>query len=667
MAQRVHPTEFRVSFSVYTVRRPAARRASPRSTQSESGHRMATKPKLIVVGGGLGGLWATLRIAEAGYPVDLFSLFPVKRSHSCCAQGGINAVLDVKGQRDSIWQHIVDTIKGGDYLADQPPIKTMCEEAPGLIRTYDRMGVTFSRTPEGVMDQRLFGGVKNRRTAFAGATTGQQLLYTADEQVRAHEARGAIKKYEDWEFLSLVLDDQGVCRGIAAMDLHSMNVQAFPADAVLLATGGLGLIYGRSTMSTNSTGSAASRVYQQGAKFANGEFVQFHPTAMKGHDKLRLMSEACRGEGGRMWVPRQAGDQRRPQDIPDAERFYFLEEWYPTYGNTVPRDVASRAIVRLTRHMGLGLGGQDVVYLDLSHRPRAFLESRLGGILEMYKTFSGEDPYTGPMKVFPAAHYSMGGLWVSYERDAQSGGMIPVHPKNHATSLPGVFACGECDFQYHGANRLGANSLLSATFSGRVAGDGAVAYVKGLKAHADAVPQRFYEKEQHRQAEHNQRIMSRSAGENPFALHHELGELMQEHVFVERENKGLDKALDGIKKLKERSRSIALDDRSAWANQSLSWARQVQDMIVLAEVMTKSARARDECRGSHYKAEFELKVPEGKFAGDPEYEAYKARWKANNEKWMKHTLATHTPDGPKLEYVPVETSIMPPETPRDYR
>ena len=625
------------------------------------------KQRVAVVGGGLGGLWATLRLAEAGYPVDLFSLFPVKRSHSCCAQGGINAVLDVKGQSDSIWQHIVDTIKGGDYLADQPPIKSLCEEAPGLIRTYDRMGVTFSRTAEGVMDQRLFGGVKNRRTCFAGATTGQQLLYTADEQVRACEARGAVTKHEYWEFLSLIVDHEGICRGVVAMNLNDMKVQAFRADAVIVATGGAGLIWGRSTMSTNSTGAAAARVYQQGAKFANGEFAQFHPTAMKGHDKLRLMSEACRGEGGRIWVPRKAGDTRTPRDIPEEERFYFLEEWYPTYGNTVPRDVASRAIVRATRHMGLGVNGQDIVYLDLSHKPRKFLEDRLGGILEMYQTFSGEDPCTGPMKVFPSMHYTMGGLWVSFEKDAKTGGMVRVHPKNHATSIPGLYACGECDFAYHGANRLGANSLLSASFSGRVAGDAAAAYVKGLKKSCDKTPDGVYENERKRQASVNQAIIGRDEGENAGGLHHELGELMQEHVFVERNNAGLDTALAGIRKLKDRAQRISLDDKGSWNNQSLPWARQVQDMLVLAEVMTQSARLRDECRGSHFKAEFELKQPEGKFQGDPEYEEYKAKWKANNEKWMKHTIATHTANGPKIDYAPIDQSVMAPETPRDYR
>lgn len=628
---------------------------------------MAAKPHVIVVGGGLGGLWAAMRIAERGMHVDLFSLFPVKRSHSCCAQGGINAVLDVKGQDDSVWQHIVDTIKGGDYLADQPPIRNLCEEAPGIIRTYDRMGVTFSRTPEGIMDQRLFGGVKNRRTAFAGATTGQQLLYAADEQVRSHEANGAVTKYESWDFLSLVLDDEGICRGITATDLGNMKVQAFRGDAVIVATGGLALIYGRSTMSNNSTGAPAARVYQQGAKFANGEFIQFHPTGMPGHDKNRLMSEACRGEGGRIWVPRNQGDTRDPLDIPEEDRFHFLEEWYPAYGNTVPRDVASRAICRVVRHMGLGIGGKDLVYLDLTHLPKEFLETRLGGILDMYRTFFGEDPCTRPMQIFPATHYSMGGLWVSYQKDEQTGGMVRIHPKNHATSIPGLYAAGECDFAYHGANRLGANSMLSASFSGRVAGEAAVAYVKGLGKSNGELPQSTYDNERKRQEEANQAIMSSGGGENPFALHRELGDLMREHVFVERSNEGLDKALDGIGKLKERSHKVSLDDTETWANQSLSWARQVQDMIVLAEAIAKGARLRDECRGSHYKAEFELKVPEGKFEGDPEYEEYKARWKANNEKWLKHTIVTHSEEGPQIEYKPVDLSVLTPEKPRDYR
>ena len=620
-----------------------------------------------MVGGGLGGLWAAMRLAERGVQVYLFSLFSVKRSHSCCAQGGLNAVLDVKGEDDSVWEHVVDTIKGGDYLADQPPIKGLCEGAPGVIRTFDRMGVTFSRTAEGIMDQRLFGGVKKRRTAFAGATTGQQLLYCSDEQVRRLQAKGAVTKFEYWEMLGIVRDGEGVCRGITAVNLRDMKVQAFPAEAVVLASGGMGLIYGRSTMSTNATGAAASRVYQQGVSFANGEFIQFHPTGMRGHDKLRLISEACRGEGGRVWVPKQAGDKREPGDIPESERFYFLEEWYPAYGNTVPRDVASRAIFRATYHMGLGVHGEQVAYLDLTHKPREFLQRRLGDILEMYRTFSGEDPYTRPMQIFPAMHYSMGGLWVGYERDPISGGIKRGHPKNHQTNIPGLFACGECDCAYHGANRLGANSLLSATYSGLTAGESCASYVTGLGKTGKNGADKHLDAEVRRQQEINRRLLRSDGGESAYRLHRELGEVMQAYAFVERDNAGLDRALQKIAELKERARRIELGDKSEWSNQELSWARQVQDMIVLSEVVCKGARLRDECRGSHYKAAFELKIPEGKFPGDPEFEEYRAGWKTNNDKWLKTTMATHTPEGPSIDYAEVDLSVLPPENPRDYR
>lgn len=627
----------------------------------------AAKPKTIVVGGGLGGLWATLRLVEAGVPVQLFALFEVKRSHSACAQGGINAVLDTKGQRDSVWQHIVDTIKGGAYLADQPPVKSMCEEAPGLIHTFERMGVTFSRTAEGLLDLRLFGGVRNKRTVFAGASTGQQLLYGVDEQVRRYEEAGLVEKREWWEMLSLILDGEGRCRGITALDLRTGEVEAFPAAAVVLATGGLGLIYGKSTNSSNSTGAAAGRAYQQGAAFMNAEFIQYHPTAMIGDDKNRLMSEASRGEGARIWTPRDPSDTRNPAAIPEAERFYFLEEWYPAYGNTVPRDVASRAIWKVVKHQGLGVRGEDRVYLDLTHLPRDFVKRRLGAILEIYETFTGQDPTAAPMEIFPAPHYSMGGLWVDWEKDATTGGMKHGSPRNHQTSIPGLFACGECDGAYHGANRLGANSLLSASFSGRVAGEAAAAYVAGLARRALPDLAGAPAEEQRRQEEANRRILASSGGESPFALHRELGRLMTDKVGVERDNRELDEAIAGIGELKERSGRMSLDERGPWANASLPYARQVQDMIVLAEVIAVSARRRDECRGSHHKPAFEMEIPEGKFPGDPEFDDYVARWKENNDRWLATTVARHTAEGPAIEYRPVDTSVLPPETPRDYR
>jgi succinate dehydrogenase flavoprotein subunit len=626
------------------------------------------KPSVIVIGGGLGGLWATLRIADAGFPVQIFSLFEVKRSHSVCAQGGINAVLDFKGQHDSVRQHIIDTVKGGEYLANQPPIKSMCEDAPGLLQTFERMGVTFSRTPEGLLDQRLFGGVKNMRTAFAGASTGQQLLYGVDQQVRRLETEGLVTKHEFWEFLSLLRDTDGICRGIVAMDLHSLEVRAFAADAVVVATGGFGQLYApKTTTSTNATGAAASRCYQQGAWFANAEFFQFHPTAMIGRDKTRLMSEAARGEGGRVWVPRNLDDRRPPKEIPDQDRFYFLEEFFPAYGNTVARDEAARAIWRVTRQMGLGIGGSDRVYLDLTHLDRGFVGTRLGAILEIYRKFAGIDPLDEPMEIFPAAHYAMGGLWVDFEKDEGTGGMRPGSPRNHATSIPGLYACGECDHGYHGANRLGGNSLLSASYSGRVAGDAVVSYLTGLSEDRAGLPDATAAAEVARQQEINARLMHCDGGENPYRIHTDLGALMTAKVGVVRANPELESALDELDELDQRWERLSLGESSTWANQTLAFARQVRDMIALARVVTKGALQRDECRGAHHKPEFKLPIPEGKFPGDPEFEDYRKRWKANNDAWLKTSIAECVEGRPRISYQAVDTSVYPPTEPRDYR
>src|SRR5512146_1346521 len=365
---------------------------------------MAANPRIIVVGGGLAGLSAAIKIAEMGGHVDLFSIVPVKRSHSVCAQGGINAAKNLKGEGDSTWQHFDDSVFGGDFLANQPPVKDMCDAAPGIIDLLDRMGVPFNRTPEGLLDFRRFGGTLYHRTAFAGATTGQQLLYALDEQVRRYEAEGKVKKYEGWEFLSAVLDSKGQARGITALNLRTMELQSFQSDAIILATGGIGAIFGKSTISVVCTGSAQSAIFQQGAYSENGEFIQVHPTSIPGEDKLRLMSESARGEGGRVWVPRKPGDNRPAKQIPAAERFYFLEEWYPKYGNLVPRDVATRAIHKVVYELGLGLEGQPMVYLDLTHIDRATLHHKLGGILEIYEKFVGVDPCVEPMKIFPGMH-----------------------------------------------------------------------------------------------------------------------------------------------------------------------------------------------------------------------------------------------------------------------
>jgi succinate dehydrogenase / fumarate reductase flavoprotein subunit len=588
------------------------------------------QPKIIVVGGGLAGLMATIRVAEAGVPVDLFSIVPVKRSHSVCAQGGINAAKNQKGEGDSTAKHFDDTIYGGDFLANQPLVKRMCEAAPGIIDLLDRMGVMFNRTPEGLLDYRRFGGTLYHRTAFAGATTGQQLLYALDEQVRRHESEGKVKKFEGATFLSAVIDESGVCRGICSMDLLSMEITAHAADAVIFATGGIGAIFGRSTNSVVCTGSAQSALFQQGVDYANGEFIQVHPTAIPGEDKLRLMSESARGEGGRVWVPRNPNDQRAPRTIADGERFYFLEEWYPKYGNLVPRDIATRAIHRIVYQERLGLHGKAAVYLDVTHIARETLDRKLEGILEIYEKFLGVDPRVEPMQVFPAMHYTMGGIW--------------INGQDQATSVPGIYAAGECEYQYHGANRLGANSLVSCIFGGGLAGTAAVKYSTNLQTGTEAISSAVFETEKKRQDEKNQALISNQGSENPITIWRELGEIMTEHVTVTRINQNLELADSQIRDLQARYHKINLSDRTKWSNQTLNFARELENMLILARVITLGALQRNESRGAHYKPDF------------PE---------RDDANWLKTTRAKFSDGEIVLTYEPVDISQIPPR-PRRY-
>ncbi|QGQ47452.1 succinate dehydrogenase flavoprotein subunit [Metabacillus sediminilitoris] len=578
-----------------------------------------SKSKIIVVGGGLAGLMATVKAAEAGVQVDLFSLVPVKRSHSVCAQGGINGAVNTKGEGDSPWEHFDDTVYGGDFLANQPPVKALAEAAPGIIHLFDRMGVMFNRTPEGLLDFRRFGGTQYHRTAFAGATTGQQLLYALDEQVRRHEVAGLVTKYEGWEFLGAVIDDDGVCRGITSQNLTTMQIESFRSDAVIMATGGPGIIFGKSTNSVINTGSAASIVYQQGVTYANGEFIQIHPTAIPGDDKLRLMSESARGEGGRVWTYK------------DGKPWYFLEEKYPAYGNLVPRDIATREIFDVCVNQKLGINGENMVYLDLSHKDPKELDIKLGGIIEIYEKFAGEDPRKVPMKIFPAVHYSMGGLWVDYDQ---------------MTNIPGLFAAGECDYSMHGANRLGANSLLSAIYGGMVAGPNAVKYINGLKKSAEDLSSTLFDGYVKQQEEKWQNIMKLDGNENAYVLHKELGEWMTDNVTVVRYNDKLLKTDEKIQELMERYDKININDTAKWSNQGAAFTRQLQNMLQLARVITLGAYNRNESRGAHYKPEFPDR---------------------NDEDFLKTTMATHTGErtAPEFKYEEVDVSLITPRK-RDY-
>ncbi|AMG96417.1 MULTISPECIES: succinate dehydrogenase flavoprotein subunit [Staphylococcus] len=579
---------------------------------------MAEK-KVIVVGGGLAGLMSTIKIAEQGVHVDLFSVVPVKRSHSVCAQGGINGAVNTKGEGDSPWIHFDDTVYGGDFLANQPPVKAMADAAPKIIHLLDRMGVMFNRTPEGLLDFRRFGGTLHHRTAYAGATTGQQLLYALDEQVRKFEVDGLVTKYEGWEFLGVVKDENNAARGIVAQNLTDAKIDAFRSDAVVMATGGPGIIFGKTTNSMINTGSAASIVYQQGAVYANGEFIQIHPTAIPGDDKLRLMSESARGEGGRIWTYK------------DGKPWYFLEEKYPDYGNLVPRDIATREIFDVCVNQKLGINGENMVYLDLSHKDPHELDVKLGGIIEIYEKFTGDDPRKVPMKIFPAVHYSMGGLYVDYDQ---------------MTTIDGLFAAGECDFSQHGGNRLGANSLLSAIYGGTVAGPNAVKYIDTVE-HSyteldDSLYQDLIDKEQKRFDD----LLNMRGTENAFKLHRELGEIMTKNVTVVRDNKRLLETDEKILELMRRYQDIDMEDTQTWSNQAVFFTRQLWNMLVLARVITIGAYNRNESRGAHYKPEFPDR---------------------NDEEWLKTTKAFYEgiDNPPRFEYEDVDISLIPPRK-RDY-
>ncbi len=625
--------------------------------------------RVVVVGGGLAGLAATMKLAELGIAVDLLSLTPVKRSHSVCAQGGINSVNDMTRQQgDSEWEHFNDTIYGGDFLQNQPPVKEMADWAPKVIDLMDRLGVTFNRTPEGYIDRRRFGGTLYKRTAFAGATTGQQLLYALDEQVRRFESEGLVKKYEFWDFLGPILDESGRCVGGTAQDMVSMEIRAFPADAVIVATGGNGLIYGRSTMSVFCTGSAASRCFQAGAKLGNPEFIQVHPTAIPGADKLRLMSESARGEGGRVWVPRKPADPRDALAIPESERYYFLEERFPKYGNLVPRDIATREIFNICVNEGLSVDPSRMcVYLDLTHIPRAELDRKLSGILEIYEKFQGVDPRHEPMKIFPAVHYSMGGLWVDYAANGQ-GGLLPGSPKNQSTNIPGLYAIGECDYQYHGANRLGANSLLSCIFSGLFIGPGIENWIKGKKRAAD-LPKSLFEKSVAVQEARHKKLLSNAAGgdENPYLIHQELGETMTRVATVVRDNAQLTEAYDRVLAMSERATRCSLSDTGNWSNQNVIFTKSVQDMFPIALSILKGALHRDESRGAHYKPAFSMP---SLVATDPaakriEAEKWCDAFEENNRKFLKSTICDWNGHEPTLTYEEVDTRLLSPR-PRMY-
>ncbi|MEM6459214.1 MAG: FAD-binding protein, partial [Planctomycetota bacterium] len=433
-----------------------------------------------------------------------------------------------------------------------------------------------------------------------------------------YEAEGKIRKFEFWEFLYPVLDEQGHAKGIVAQDMRTMEIRAFRGDAVVMASGGNGLMFGKSTMSVICTGAAVARCYTAGAYLGNPEMIQVHPTAIPGEDKCRLMSESARGEGGRVWVPRTKGDDRHPTEIPEDERWYFLEEKYPGYGNLVPRDIATREIFWVCQD-GMGVGGGNMVYLDITHLPIA-TKNKLAAILEIYEKFTGDDPREVPMKIFPAVHYTMGGLYSVYEpydpekdtytpasepKKKPHEGLLYGHPHNMMTNIPGLYAFGESNYAYHGATRLGANALLSCIFDGLYNGLSVHNYAREPEGTPAAeLPDSLYENAVQREKDLVTRITESDGKYNPYEIHQELGLEMTATCTVVKEENRLLQGREKLAELKEKYADLKISDTGSYTNQNVSFARALGDMLVYSDAMLEASIARKESRGSHYRSDY---------------------------------------------------------------
>ena len=577
--------------------------------------------RVVVVGSGVAGLMTTIKLCESGIAVDLVSLSAAKRSPSVLDRDGINVATS--SDNDSPANHFEDTIVGGDFLANQPLVESMTHAASGIVSYLQRLGVPFDRTDEGLLAFRRSTGSSATRTAFAGDTTGMQIVNALDSQVRRFEsatltdARGVskngnsmVRRWEGWELLRFVIDDTGRCIGVVVQDLRTSAVCAIRASAVCVATGGLGLVFGRCTGGMSSTGSAVSIAAQQGAILGNAEFIQVHPSAIPGASKYTPLSESVCAAGGRYWVPKDASDTRHPHLIAPKERDYFLERMCPTLGNLAPLDVAARAVFAVCYHEGRGFfdsstGAREIgVYLDVSHLPERILRGRLHADLTAYQRLTGVDPCYHAMKVSPAVSYSMGGLWVDYECDA-NGSILVGSPRNHATSVPGMYAVGEADYAYHGANRIGSNSLLSCLFGGSVTGSAISSYVESLRTGYDEAPSSVFEAAECAERKEFERIVSQNQSEkkteSPWGLHTQLSESMFQNCSIERSNDRLDETLSLIDATCERLKRVRAPDQSSCVNQGAQFIRWLENMVVIARVIAESAKHRSESRGAHYK------------------------------------------------------------------
>lgn len=581
------------------------------------------KYDVIIVGTGLAGASAAASLAELGYNVKTFCFQDSpRRAHSIAAQGGINAAKNYRNDGDSVYRLFYDTVKGGDYRAREANVHRLAQVSVNIIDQCVAQGVPFAREYGGLLDNRSFGGAQVSRTFYAKGQTGQQLLLGAYSAMNRMIGEGKIKSYTRHEMLEVVMVD-GQARGIIARNLITGEIERHSAHAVVLATGGYGNVFYLTTYARGSNATAIWRAHKKGAFFGNPCFTQIHPTCIPvsgdHQSKLTLMSESLRNDG-RIWVPKQKGDTRKPVDIPEDERDYYLERRYPSFGNLVPRDIASRAAKDMC-DKGYGVGNTGLaVYLDFSdvikRTGATAVEAKYGNLFDMYKQITGEDPYKTPMMIYPAVHYTMGGLWVDY---------------NLMTTVPGLYACGEANFSDHGANRLGASALMQGLADGYFVlpytiGD----YLSDVerKPIANDSPE-FMEAEQ-KVKERLHKLLNIKGTKTVHEFHRELGLLMWNHCGMGRTAEGLKAGIENIKKLRaEFWENLLVPGSDLELNQNLEKAGRVADFLELGELMMVDALNRNESCGGHFREEYQ--TPENEALRDDENYAYVAAWEYKGE------------------------------------
>jgi succinate dehydrogenase / fumarate reductase, flavoprotein subunit len=582
------------------------------------------KLEIIVVGTGLSGAGAASALGEIGYSVKNFCYQDSpRRAHSVAAQGGINAAKNYQNDGDSTYRLFYDMIKGGDYRAREANVYRAAEVSNQVIDHFTALGVPFARDYGGTLDTRSFGGVQVSRTFYAKGQTGQQCLLGCYSSLNRQIRKGNVVMYPRREMLDLVVID-GKARGIIARNLITGEIERHSAHAVVLATGGYGTIYYLSTLAVNSNASAAWKAHKKGAFFANPSFIQIHPTSVPQlnpfQSKLTLMSESLRNDG-RIWVPKAKGDKRPANSIPEEERDYYLERRYPTFGNLVPRDVASRA-AKERCDAGYGVGETGLaVNLDfrdsIKKQGKKAIENKYGNLFEMYKTITGIDPYDEPMRIYPAGHYTMGGLWVDYEL---------------MTTIPGLYSIGESNFSDHGANRLGASSLMQAAGDGYFILPNTISnyLADEIRVSKIATDRPEFEETEKDAIDRLEKLISIKGKQTASSFHKRLGKIMWDHCGMTRNEEGLKKALTLISDLKKEFwRDLKVTGTIMELNPELEKAGRVADYLELASLLVNDALERRESCGAHFREEFQ--TADGEAQRNDEKFAYVAAWEYAGE------------------------------------